>query len=119
MNKYIEKVENYKSKVLGARLEKLRKEYKEAKDCLRDTGHDRYFNKMGRRENEINEIEKYLEKFEDTPPKTVTTEEYRELLKLRKQMKLIASKVFCLAEYMPLTDDMTSLMELLREYKYD
>lgn len=61
MNKYVEKVEKYKEKELTAALEKLRSEYKEAEDFYNDTGYDRYFNKMQRREMQIDEIEAYLE----------------------------------------------------------
>lgn len=46
MNKYIEKVEKYKEKVLLPALEKLKTECEEAEDFFRDTGYDRYFNKM-------------------------------------------------------------------------
>ena len=41
MNKYVEKVEQYKEKVLKPALEKLKAEHEDAEDSYRDTGYAR------------------------------------------------------------------------------
>lgn len=114
MNKYVEKVEKYKEKVLNAALEKLRSEYKEAEDFYNDTGYDRYFNKMQRREMQIDEIEAYLES-DKTVKRECTTSEYKELLELRQAMENIKSKVFYLSKELPMSEELVSLQDILRD----
>lgn len=62
MNKYVEKVEQYKEKVLKPALEKLKAEHEEAEDSYRDTGYDRYYKKMQKCESQIEEIEQYFQR---------------------------------------------------------
>lgn len=45
--------------ILDKAMESLRNEYKEAEGNYRDTGWDRYYNKMERIEAEIEELKKY------------------------------------------------------------
>ena len=113
MNKYIEKVEKYKEKVLGTALEKLKAEHEEAEDFYRDTGYDRYFNKMQKCEKQIEEIEKYLG---ESKKKDITASEYKELLQLREAMKNVKSKVFYLSKELPVCTDLINLQDLLRDY---
>ena len=62
MNKAIERVEAYKAKTVGNALNKAKADYEDAKDFYNQTGYDRYYNKMNRLEQEIEELEAYLEK---------------------------------------------------------
>ncbi len=62
MNKAIEKVEAYKAKTIGTALDKAKAEYQDAKDFYNQTGYDRYYNKMNRLEQTIEELEAYIEK---------------------------------------------------------
>lgn len=115
MNKHIQKVEEYKEKTLGKALEKLKSDYEEAEDFYRDTGYDRYYNKMKRSEEQINEIEEYLNcKKEDKAE--ITAKEYKELLQLRETMKNIKSKVFYLSKELPMCADLINLQDMLRDY---
>lgn len=84
MNKYVEKVEQYKEKVLKPALEKLKAEHEEAEDSYRDTGYDRYYKKMQKCESQIEEIEQYL-KAGTMEVREVTASEYKELLELRQK----------------------------------
>lgn len=61
-NKAIEKVESYKIRTIGNALRKARTNYEEARVSYNQTGYDRYYNKMNRLEQEIEELEAYLEK---------------------------------------------------------
>lgn len=115
MNKYIERVERYKEKVLNAALEKLKAEHEEAEDFYRDTGYDRYFNKMQKCESQIKEIEKYLGESKGEK-KDITASEYKELLQLREAMKNVKSKVFYLSKELPMCADLINLQDLLRDY---
>lgn len=115
MNKHIEKVENYKEKVLGTALDKLRTEYKDAEDWYNNTGHGRYFNKMQRCEKQIVEIEEYMKKGE-TETRVVSSSEYRELLELREKMKIIKSKVFYLSKEIHATTELINLQDILRDF---
>lgn len=114
MNKYIEKVEKYKEKVLLPALEKLKTECEEAEDFFRDTGYDRYFNKMQKCESQIEEIEEYLG--ESQKKEEITSSEYKELLQLRETMKNIKTKVFYLSKELPMCVDLINLKDLLRDY---
>lgn len=62
MNKAIEKVEAYKAKTVGNALNKAKADYEDTKDFYNQTGYDRYYKKMNRLEQEIEELEAYLEK---------------------------------------------------------
>lgn len=115
MNKYIERVEKYKEKVLRPALEKLKEEHKEAEEFYRDTGYDRYYNKMQKCETQINEIEEYMNKGKEEK-KEITASEYLELLQLREKMKNVKSKVFYLSKELPMCADLINLQDLLRDY---
>lgn len=115
MNKYIEKVEKYKEKVLRPALEKLKADHEEAEDFYRDTGYDRYYNKIQKCENQIEEIEKYLNAGKEEI-KQITPSEYKELLELREAIKNVKSKVFYLSKELPMCADLVNLQDLLRNY---
>lgn len=117
MSKYIEKVEHYKQKTIGTAIEKMKAEYADAKDSYNDTGYDRYFNKMQKREAEIQELENYLHKNE-VVIKDLSTEQYREYLKMKQDLQSIKSKLFYLVTDLglPATADLISLQDILRDY---
>lgn len=115
MNKYIEKVEEYKQKTLGKALEKLKSEYEQAKDFYTDSGYDRYFNKMNKCEEQIEEIEKYLNG-EQEERNELRADDYKELLILRETMKGIKSKVFYLSKDLPMSADLRNLQDMLRDF---
>ena len=110
MNKYVEKVEQYKGKVLKPALEKLKAEHEEAEGSYRDTGYDRYYKKMQKCESQIEEIEQYL-KAGTMEVREVTASEYKELLELS-----IKNKVFYLSKEMPMCADLMNLQDVLRDY---
>lgn len=114
MNKYIEKVETYKHKILDKTLENLKAEYKEAEDFYQDTGYDRYFNKMSKCEEQINEIERYLHPITQ---KDISTEQYREFLDLKRTMQSIKSNLIYIMAYLPDCTEKTRLNDLLREIR--
>lgn len=117
MSKYVDKVEAYKHKVLDAELEKLETDYKEAEEFYRDTGHDRYFNKMQKCEKEIEEIKDYLHK-DEVVVKDITTDEYKEYLKMKQDLKVIKNKLFYLVADLglPATADLVSMRDILMDY---
>lgn len=115
MNKYIEKVEEYKEKTLGKALEKLKAECEEAKDFYTDTGYDRYYNKMNKCEAQIDEIEEYLRGGKEEKV-CLQPEEYKELLQLRQVVKNVKSKVFYLSKDLPMCADLLNLQDMLRDY---
>lgn len=112
MNKYIEKVENYKEKILGPVLEKLKAEYEEAEDFYRDTGYDRYFNKMSKCEKQINEIEEYLN---PVTVKDITTDQYREFLELKNTMQSVKSNLIYIMADLPDCNEKIRLQDSLRK----
>ena len=113
MNKYVEKVEKYKEKVLVQALEKLKTEYEEAEDFYRDSGYDRYFKKMNKCEKEIQEIEEYL----NPAPivNDITTDQYRDFLNLTKTMKSVKSNLIYIMDYLPDCTEKARLQECIRE----
>lgn len=116
MNKYIEKVEQYKQKTLNNALEKLWAEYHEARYDYADSGWDRDFNKMTRRENQINEIEAYLK-----PKREMTSEESKELNELRRIVKSAKNIVFYMTKEWPeglINTNLTNLWNMLNNCPY-
>lgn len=116
MNKYIEKVEQYKQKTLNNALERLQAEYHEARRDYADSGWDRDFNKMNRRENQINEIEEYLR-----PKREMTPEECEELSELRRIIKSAKNSVFYLTKEWPeglINTNLTNLWNMLNNCPY-
>ena len=114
MNKYVEKVENYKKKILGTALEKLKAEYAEAKDFYSDTGYDRYYNKMQKCEAQIDEIEEYLYPAMEAA-KDITTDQYREFLELKRIMQSVKSNVTYIMADLPECTEKIRLNDVLKE----
>lgn len=114
MSKYIDKVEQYKQKVLGKALEKLESEYANAEDMYTDSGYDRYYNKMQKCEREIEEIKQYLEPV--TVHQDIIAGDYKELLELREKMKNIKAKLFYLEADFPQCADIINLKDMVRDY---
>lgn len=113
MSKYIEKVE----KTLNAAISKLEAEMDEARRNYNDTGYDRYFNKMSKCEVEIEEIKAYLKR-DEAPVEKVTTEEYKEYMKMKQDLKAIKNKLFYLVADLglPATANLVTMQDILRDY---
>jgi NAD-dependent DNA ligase len=97
MNKAIKKAQS----ILEKRIEKAKEEYMEAEGSYRDTGYDRYFNKMQRLEKEIDEIEGFMHK-NDNP---VNVSGYKELQELKEQVMKIKSHWDYIKADMPYSSD--------------
>ena len=119
MNKTIEKIEAYKNREIEKALTKAKTEYEEANSFYRDTGYDRYYNKMQKREKAISELEKYSQK--DAPAaKDLTTQQYREYLDMMRDMKNLQSMFFYLYRdfELPETSELRGIQKILEKYKY-
>ncbi len=119
MSKTIERIEAYKAKEIEKAMSKLKPAYEEAKDFYADTGYDRYYNKMQKCESELQELEEYLHKAESTV-KDLTTEQYREYLDMKMDLKNLASKIFYMfADFnLPATAEIQGIQQILGKYKY-
>ena len=95
MSKTIEKIENYKERELNKALLKAKQGYDEAADFYRDTGYDKYYKKMTKYEKEISELEEYLCK-DEVKVKDLSTEQYKEYLQMKRDLKALESKMFYL-----------------------
>lgn len=115
MSKYVEKVD----KLLSAALEKLKNDYHEADYSYRDSGYDRYFNKMEKIQKEIDEIESYSFSSNESTDKSysmsISVNEYKEYLEWKGDLKSIQSKLYYISqEYM--SADLASLISLIEKY---
>lgn len=117
MNKVIEKIELMKTEKLEKERERLKSIYEEARDFYSYTGYDRYYKKMQKAESELEEIENYIHK-NDVVVKDLSTEQYREYLKMKHDIKSIKNKLYYIqADFnLPVTADIQNLKDLLREY---
>lgn len=118
MNKTIEKIEAYKTKEIEKALSKAEQGYEEAKDFFQDTGYDRYFKKMEKCEKELHELEDYLHKGE-TVVKDLSTDQYKEYLEMKQDMKNLVSKFFYMfADFnLPETAETQGIQRILEKYK--
>lgn len=118
MNKTIEKIENYKERELNKALLKAKQEYDEAEDFYRDTGYDRYYKKMMKYEKEISELEGYLRK-DEVNVKDLSTEQYKEYLQMKQDLKVLESKLFYFVKdlNLPMTADVVAMQDILRDYR--
>jgi hypothetical protein len=99
MNKVIEKCEAYKEKTVSAAIEKAKAAYAEADACYRDTGYDRYYNKMNKFGKEIEELEEYAKSGEAVAEARREKEKVRhELEEIKKTLK---NKIFYLLKAIP------------------
>ena len=119
MSKTIEKIETYKAKEIEKAISKLKPAYEEAKDFYTDTGYDRYYNKMQKIESELQELEEYIHKSESSV-KDLTTEEYREYLDMKMDLKNLASKFFYMfADFnLPESAEIKGIQQILEKYIY-
>lgn len=115
MSKIIEKIENYKKKTLGAAIDKLEVEYANAKEFYNDTGYDRYFKKMSKCEEELEKLYAYRDKDNVTG---LTTDEYKEYLKMKQDLSAVKSKIFYLIKdlNLPSTAELIGIQDILRDY---
>lgn len=118
MSKTIEKIEAYKSKEIEKAMSKLKKEYSDARRSFSDTGYDRYQKKMDRCEKEIQEIETYMHK-EEVNAKDLTTDQYKEYLSMKEDIKSLNSKFFFLLSdfNLPETAEIRGMQRILEKYK--
>ena len=111
MNKTIEKIEYYKRTTLDHRLEVLNKDYAEARASYNDSGYDRYWNKMQRIEEEINELTEYRSR-DDAIDASIramrATEAELEVIK-----KTLKNKVFYLKAVVPDCSEIRSVEEYI------
>lgn len=109
MHKAIEKCENYKAAIIAKAIEKAKAEYKEADNCYKDTGYDRYFHKMERHEKDIDELEEYAKGNE------AILEARREKEKVRYELdeikKTLKNKLFYLLAVVPDCSEARSLKD--------
>lgn len=111
MHKAIEKVEAYKMKTITAALDKAKSEMAEAVEWYRDTGYDRYYNKMQRKEHEIDELEAYLNRnnaIEEAIKARAQSKE--EIATIKKTLK---NKLFYLLAAIPECSEGRSIQEYL------
>lgn len=115
MNKTIEKIEAYKEKEIEKALTKAQTEYDEARDSYNDTGYDKYFNKMSKCEKIINELKDYKCL---NGSKDISTAEYKEYYKMKKDLETLKNKFFYLVSDfgLPATADVIGIQEMLRDY---
>lgn len=110
MNKWLE---NIKLKIIS-KMETNRKQYEEADASYKETGYDRYYNKMVKLDKEYEELKEFLnEDKEDDTFKVKYIRENKELLKVIKDVK---SKVFYLSKEFPTCAELISLLDILRDY---
>lgn len=88
MNKTIERIEAYKSTTLQHAIDRAKEEYHEAELNYRDTGYDRYWNKMQKLQQDISELEAYQEKDLLISQSAIENEKLRAKVKeLKKELK--------------------------------
>lgn len=120
MNKTIEKIESYKTKEIEKAMAKSKAGFEEAKDFYTDIGYDRYFKKMQKCEVELQELEDYLHKGE-TKVTDLDTEQYKEYMDMKNDLKSLASKFFYMFAdlNLPETAEIQGIQRLLEKYKYN
>ena len=110
MNKWLE---NIKLKIIS-KMETNRKQYEEADASYKETGYDRYYNKMVKLDEEYEELKKFLNvNKEDDTYKAKYIRENKELLNVIKNVK---SKVFYLSKELPTCAELINLLDILRDY---
>ena len=117
MNKTIEKIEAYKVKEIEKAISKAQKGYNDAEEWFNDTGYYRYQKKMDKCENEIHELEDYIHQNETTM-KDLSSEQYKEYIKMKQDLNSIKNKMFYLISELglPATADLISMQDILRDY---
>lgn len=98
-------------------MEKNRKSYVEAEGSYKDTGYDRYWNKIQKLDAEYEELKAFLhpeEKVEIRP------ETIRKLDELQRKVKNIKSKweYLCAELNLPATADVIGINEIFRDIKH-
>ncbi len=110
MNKWLE---NIKIKIIS-KMKTNRKQYEETDASYRETGYNRYYNKMKKLDEEYEELKKFLnEDKEDDTFKAKYIVENKELLNTIKNVK---SKVFYLSKELPACAELINLLDMLRDY---
>lgn len=98
-------------------MEKNRKAYLEAEEFYRDTGYDRYWNKMVRLDAEYKELKDFLhpEEVVEVRPETI-----RKLDELQKKVKNIKNKweYLCAELNLPVTVDVIGINEIFKDINH-
>lgn len=95
-------------------MEKNRKAYVEAVGSYRDTGYDRYWNKMEKLDAEYEELKSFLHPKEEPEVSLSTIRKFDEL---KRQVKCIRSKWEYLRCDMPDSADSIGIDELFKDIK--
>ena len=111
MNKTIEKCEAYKRKTVETALEKARAAYEEARGSFNDTGYDRYYNRMEKLEQEINELEEYQQR--DGAIRAAIEERAKAKQEIADLKKTLKNKLFYLMAAIPECSEGRSIQEWL------
>lgn len=85
-------IENATLKIVQA-MEKNRNTYNEAADYYRDTGYDRYYNKMERLDREYEELKAFIGSEEKELLENENTQQYKEIKELKRLITEIKSLV--------------------------
>lgn len=112
MNKWIE---NMKLKIVS-KMEANRKAYEEADGSYRDTGYNKYYNKMIRLDKEYEELKAFLLDGKEDD-KQLLTQLKNENEVLRKTLIEIKSKVYYLSKQLPRCSELVSLEDMLKNIK--
>ncbi|ADL36088.1 hypothetical protein bpr_II150 (plasmid) [Butyrivibrio proteoclasticus B316] len=107
----IEKIENYKKKVIESETKKLKDAYTEAKACYNDTGYDRYYNKMEKIEKELDELEGYASR--DQAISDAINEKTKLKAEIDKIKKDLSNKLFYLIADLPDCAEARNLKEYI------
>ena len=96
-------------------MEKNRNNYVEAKEFYRDTGYDRYWNKMQKLDKEYEELELFLHPKEEI---NVSPETIKKLNELQIKVKNIKSKWEYLRVDLPDSIDSIGIDDLFKDIKH-
>lgn len=113
MNKTIEKVEFYKKNMIEKAIEKAKSEYAEAEGSYRDTGYDRYYSKIQKKAEEIEELENYLNR--DNAIQDAIQEKKKVREELEEIKKKLKNKLFYLLAAIPECSEARSIQEYIEK----
>ena len=113
MNKTIEKIEEYKAEKIQIAIDRAGAALEDAKACYRDTGYDRYYNKMQRLEKEIEELEAYRDR--DKAIAEAIAEKQKVRRELDEIKKDLGNKLFYLLAAIPECSEAKSIKTYLEK----
>lgn len=95
-------------------MEKNRNAYEEAKGNYRDTGHDRYLNKMQKLDIEYEELKTFLHPKEEI---SISPETIKKLDELQRKVRCLKSKWEYLRSDLPDSSDSIGIDDIFRDIK--